>query len=100
MTWMPHDPAGNVARIQLDAACTLTDGGTGTSETFYLIVPCRSERMYADGPLYQMPNYEFGMASRGRRPAGPSPGRLHQRRRGPRGVGRGGHLVSGVDGLP
>jgi hypothetical protein len=60
MTWAPHDPAGNVARIQLDAACTLTDAATGASETFYLIVPCRSERMYADGPLYQMPNYEFG----------------------------------------
>ena len=60
MTWAPHDPAGNVARIQLDAACTLTDAATGAGETFYLIAPCRSERMYADGPLYQMPNYEFG----------------------------------------
>jgi hypothetical protein len=60
MTWRPHDPAGNIARIQLDAACTVIDAATGTSETFYLIVPCRSERMYAEGALYQMPNYEFG----------------------------------------
>jgi hypothetical protein len=60
MTWRPHDPAGNIARIQLDAACTVIDAATGTSETFYLIVPCRSERMYAEGALFQMPNYEFG----------------------------------------
>src|SRR4051794_25279467 len=81
MTWAPHDPAGNVgrlqpdppstlndpatragnvARIQLAAACPVPDAATGASEPFYLIVPCRSERMYADGALYQMPNYEFG----------------------------------------
>jgi hypothetical protein len=59
MTWTPHDPAGNIARIQLDAACTLADPASGDEETYYLIAPCRSERMYADGPLYTMPNYEF-----------------------------------------
>jgi hypothetical protein len=51
--------AGNVARIQLDAACTLTDETSGVSEVFYLIAPCRAERMYLEAPLFQMPNYEF-----------------------------------------
>jgi hypothetical protein len=51
---------GNIARIQLDAACTLTDATSGASDTFYLIAPCRAERMYLDTPLFQMPNYEFG----------------------------------------
>jgi hypothetical protein len=60
MTWTPQDPAGNIARIQLDAACTLTDPASGTAETFYLIAPCRSERMYGDGPLFRLPNYEYG----------------------------------------
>lgn len=50
---------GNIARIQLDAACTLTDETSGVSEVFYLIAPCRSERMYLETPLFQMPNYEF-----------------------------------------
>ena len=69
MTWFPSEqqPASgtpsvdqqNIARIQLDAACTLCDERLGTSETFYLIAPCRSERMYVDGPLFLMPNYEF-----------------------------------------
>jgi len=51
--------AGNIARIQLDAACTLTDETSGVSEVFYLIAPCRAERMYLEAPLFQMPNYEF-----------------------------------------
>jgi len=51
--------AGNIARIQLDAACTLTDATSDASETFYLIAPCRAERMYLDTQLFQMPNYEF-----------------------------------------
>jgi hypothetical protein len=50
---------GNIARIQLDAACTLTDESAGVSEVFYLIAPCRAERMYLDTPLFQLPNYEF-----------------------------------------
>lgn len=58
MTWLPYDQ-GNIARIQLDAACTLIDDGTGQAEHFYLIAPCRAERMYLDTPLFQMPNYEF-----------------------------------------
>ena len=56
MTWFG---AGNHARIQLDAACTIVDEQAGTEETFYLIAPCRSERCYMDDPLFTMPNYEF-----------------------------------------
>ena len=59
MTWFPHEADGNIARIQLDAACTIVDEQAGTRETFYLIAPCRAERMYLDEPLFQMPNYEF-----------------------------------------
>ncbi|MGH2550622.1 MAG: hypothetical protein ACRDHN_14605 [Thermomicrobiales bacterium] len=51
---------GNIARIQVDAVCDVEGWGSdGGPERFYLIVPCRSERMYEDGQLFQMPNYEF-----------------------------------------
>ena len=59
MTWFPHEKSGNIARIQLDAACTLVDEKTGRRDQFYLIAPCRAERMYLDTPLFQLPNYEF-----------------------------------------
>jgi hypothetical protein len=58
MTFFGHD-GGNIARIQLDAACTLTSAQDGTAETYYLIAPCRAEHMYRDTTLPQMPNYEF-----------------------------------------
>lgn len=58
MTFFGRDE-GNIARIRLDAACTLFDERTGESEAFYLIAPCRAERMYLDDRLFQMPNYEF-----------------------------------------
>jgi hypothetical protein len=60
MTWFPANDADNIARIQLDAACTMIDDKAGTSEIFYLVAPCRSERMYVETPLFLMPNYEFG----------------------------------------
>lgn len=51
---------GNIARIQIDATCRVDgwgpDGGVGE---FHLITPCRSEVMYEEEGLYQMPNYEF-----------------------------------------
>ena len=56
MTWFG---AGNNARIQLDAACTIVDEVSGNKEQFYLIAPCRGERCYAPGQLFRMPNYEF-----------------------------------------
>jgi hypothetical protein len=59
MTWFPREQSGNIARIQLDAACTLLDETTGQREQFYLIAPCRAERMYLETPLFQLPNYEF-----------------------------------------
>lgn len=50
----------NIARIQIDATCRVDgwgpDGGVGE---FHLIAPCRSEVMYEDDQLFQMPNYEF-----------------------------------------
>ncbi|HEU5326575.1 MAG TPA: hypothetical protein VFU78_00700 [Thermomicrobiales bacterium] len=50
---------GNIARIQVDAACTITESGTGETTTYYLIAPCRAERMYLATSLLQLPNYEF-----------------------------------------
>jgi hypothetical protein len=58
MTFFGHD-RGNIARIQLDAACTLTSVQGGTAEWYYLIAPCRAERMYRDSTLLPMPNDEF-----------------------------------------
>jgi len=61
MTFFTKPSQGeNIARIQIDAAATITDDATGESSTFYLIMPCRSEYMYLDSQLFQMPNYEFG----------------------------------------
>ncbi len=51
--------AGNIARIQIDAACTLTDERTGGDRTYYLIAPCRAEEVYVETSLLVMPNYEF-----------------------------------------
>ena len=53
----PHQ-GGNIARIQVDATCTIS-WPDGHAKTYYLIAPCRSEHMYLDGQLFQMPNYEF-----------------------------------------
>ncbi|TXG79400.1 MAG: hypothetical protein E6R14_11085 [Thermomicrobiales bacterium] len=50
----------NIARIQIDATCRVDGWGpSGESAEFHLIAPCRSEQMYLDGQLFQMPNYEF-----------------------------------------
>lgn len=47
------------ARALIDAACTVFDDRAGTEETFYLIAPCRSERMYLDSALFHMPNWDW-----------------------------------------
>ena len=47
----------NIARIQLDAICTVEHEGRSTA--YHLIAPCRSEYMYKDERLFQMPNYDF-----------------------------------------
>jgi hypothetical protein len=58
MTFTVKDKS-NSARIQLDARCTVTDRGSGTSEDFVLITPCKSERIYLKEKLFQDPNYDF-----------------------------------------
>lgn len=47
----------NIARIQLVAICTVEQDGESTA--YHLIAPCRSEYMYKDDRLFQMPNYDF-----------------------------------------
>jgi len=58
MTFSVKDPT-NSARIQLDAACEWTDEKTGERDMYYLITPCKSETMYKDKALFQVPNYDF-----------------------------------------
>ncbi len=58
MTWFGHN-GGSISRIVLDAACTIHDPSAGTSETYYLIAPCRAEHTHSDGDLIVMPNYDF-----------------------------------------
>jgi hypothetical protein len=58
MTFTVKDKS-NSARIQLDARCTVTDRGRGTTEDFFLITPCKSERMYQKEKHFQDPNYDF-----------------------------------------
>lgn len=48
----------NTARIRIDSAAFIEDDH-GDVHSFYLIAPCRSERMYDETALFQMPNYEF-----------------------------------------
>jgi hypothetical protein len=47
------------ARIQIEAACTLIDEKSGTSDTCYLIAPCRGENMYEESGLFKMPSYDW-----------------------------------------
>ena len=57
----------SIARIQVDASCAITDERSGATGTYYLSAACRSEHMYHDDQLFQMPNYEFcGIFSRDR----------------------------------
>jgi len=80
-----HDiPYGNIARIQLDAMIDVIDDDGGGSERFVLIQPCRTERVYKEDRLFQIPSAEYrviysleqhrsvgkGMTYRGRRSAG------------------------------
>jgi len=54
-----HMKWGNWARILLDARCVLTDERSGESDEFFLIVPCRTEWMYRDDVLFQVPSREY-----------------------------------------
>jgi hypothetical protein len=58
MTWFGENE-GSMSRIQLEAACTIIDESSGTSDTYYLIAPCRAEHTHSDEKLIVMPNYDF-----------------------------------------
>ena len=49
-------PHGNMVRIQLDALIDVVDQKSGTSERFVLIAPCRTEWVYAEDRLFQIPS--------------------------------------------
>jgi hypothetical protein len=68
VTFFTTPAQGNsIARIQIDASCTISDQNSGRVETYYLSAACRSEHMYLDDHLFQTPNYEFcGIFSRDR----------------------------------
>ena len=62
-----HKPWGNSARILIDARCELIDDKSGASEEFFLIVPCRTEWMYQEENIFQIPSREYrGIWSRTR----------------------------------
>ncbi|MBT6155501.1 MAG: hypothetical protein HOL01_07445 [Planctomycetaceae bacterium] len=52
-------PHGNLARIDLDALIDVIDENTGESERFVLIAPCRTEWVYAEDRLFQIPSAEY-----------------------------------------
>ncbi len=52
-------PHGNLARIDLDALIDVIDEGTGETERFVLIAPCRTEWVYAENRLFQIPSSEY-----------------------------------------
>ncbi|MDE0434970.1 MAG: hypothetical protein OXH92_13285 [Bryobacterales bacterium] len=71
MTWdlpprpdpRPHarhnTPLGNKARIQLDALLDVVDEASGETERFVLIAACRTEWVYAESGLFQIPSREY-----------------------------------------
>jgi hypothetical protein len=52
-------PHGNMVRIQLEALIDVVDKKSGASERFVLIAPCRTEWVYAEDRLFQIPSAEF-----------------------------------------
>ena len=52
-------PLGNKARIQLEALIDVIDETSGESERFVLIAPCRTEWVYAEDRLFQIPSAEY-----------------------------------------
>lgn len=52
-------PHGNMARIQLDALIDVITKETDESERFALIAPCRTEWVYAENRLFQLPSREY-----------------------------------------
>lgn len=52
-------PHGNRARIQLDAIIDVVQISTGNYQRFVLIAPCRTEWVYAEDRLFQLPSSEY-----------------------------------------
>lgn len=52
-------PLGNKARIQLEAVVDVIDDESGSSEQFVLIAACRTEWVYAEKGLFQIPSREY-----------------------------------------
>lgn len=52
-------PYGNMARIQLDALVDVVNRDTGQRERFVLIAACRTEWVYAEDRLFQLPSREY-----------------------------------------
>ncbi len=70
-----HKPWGNAARILLDGRCRIIDNASDWSDDFYLVNPCRTEWMYQEENLFQIPNREWiGVWSKRRK----MPFRTHQ----------------------
>ena len=54
-----HMPWPNSLRILLDSRCWITDEDSGETREYNMISPCRTEWMYRDDILWQVPNFEF-----------------------------------------
>lgn len=52
-------PHGNMARILVDALVDVIDRETGKTERFVLIAACRTEWVYAEDRLFQLPSREY-----------------------------------------
>ena len=56
-----NTPLGNRVRIELDSVLTVLRP-QGTPERYFLIAPCRSEWVYAEREIFQIPSREFRCA--------------------------------------
>jgi hypothetical protein len=55
-----HDtPRGNMVRILLESLLDVVDEATDASERFVLVAACRTEWVYAEDHLFQVPSREF-----------------------------------------
>lgn len=62
-----HKPWGNSARILLEARCLVAEEASGRSDEFFLIAPCRTEWVYQEENLFQIPSRAYrGVWSRTR----------------------------------
>lgn len=52
-------PNGNKARIQIEAIIDVIAEESGAGERFVLIAPCRTEWVYAEDKLFQIPSGEY-----------------------------------------